>query len=326
MKKSLRFKFLLVAFVLVVSGITILVSINYLNVRRAMLETLREGASLSCRGYAHDISGDVAAKLQLLLTWARNPLAARACQNLDVSQANVYLMEYIQGVEDIVNSNFWSITGANTASSDPANVGKVNISDREYFREVTKEKKTNVLSPAVISRGTGHPVCIMAQPVLDQNGNPVGVVNANLNLQSITAKLAKERIGSTGYFFILDKSGKVLAHPDASLVMKDEIAESAIGQRMLAVKESAVLEYEEGGAPRMAAVTRDPVTGWTFVALAPLEDMAASLESVTIRNTGRGRRDPRWSCSRPCPVRGPLHPGSAGQDGGLLLRVAEGPS
>ena len=93
MKLNLRAKFLLPACVLVIIGISALVTLNYMNVRDSFREIMRNDMAMACRGFAQDLSGDVAAKLRVLSVWGRSPLAAKAIQGEGVPEANAYLAD-----------------------------------------------------------------------------------------------------------------------------------------------------------------------------------------------------------------------------------------
>jgi len=284
MKSSLRVKFLLLTCSLVVLGVSALVAFNFLSVRQSLRQTMRADVTAICRGFVTDLSGDIGAKLRALAYWGQSPLFARAMKGEDTAAANAYLSGYMQAVDFIQNLNVFNLEGVATASSSAEAVGKVKAADRDYFQQVAKEKKTNVISKAIISRTTGKPSVVLAQPVQGANGAIEGVIIAGIDLVALTKDISKTKIGSTGYFYILDNNGMVLSHPKDDLVMKDDLAKTAWGRKLLEVKDDGVVEYEEDGQARVAVVVRDPFTGWFFVARAPVEDMAASLNALTLRN------------------------------------------
>ena len=284
MKLSLRAKFLILTCSLVVMGVTALVTFNYMSVRQSLRQTMREDVTAICRGFVSDLSGDIAAKLRALAYWGQSPLLARAMKGEDTAAANAHLSGFMQAVDFIQNLNAFNLEGVATASSSADAVGKVKAADRDYFQQVAKEKRKDVISKAIISRTTGKPSVVLAQPVQSANGGIDGVIIAGIDLVALTKDISKTKIGSTGYFYILDRNGMVLSHPKDELVMKDDLAKTAWGKKLLEVKEDGVVEYEEDGQARLAVVVRDPFTGWYFVARAPVEDMTASLNALTLRN------------------------------------------
>jgi methyl-accepting chemotaxis protein len=158
-----------------------------------------------------------------------------------------------------------------------------NVKDRDYFQAVTAGKK-NVVSKPVVSRTTKKPVFILAQPIRDAQGRTVGVLNCGITLDYLTRSIAKTRIGSTGYVYVLDRSGMVLSHPDTDKILKDDVSKTDWGRHILAVQDREIYEYAYDGRPRLAAVRKDSVSGWTFVAITPLKDLDAHL-SQTLRQS-----------------------------------------
>ncbi len=284
MKLNLQTKFLALAFALVMAGVATLVTFNYMSVRQSLQQTMREDVTMVCQGFAADISEDIASKLRGLAYWGQSPLLLQAMKGEDTDAANAHLSGFMKAVDFIQNLNAYDMDGLATASTSPAAVGKAKATDRDYFKGVVKDQKVDVISKAIISRTTGKPSVVLAQPVRGENGPLEGVVIAGIDLMSLTKNISKTKIGSTGYLYIMDQRGLVLAHPKDELVMKDDLAKTDWGKRILEIKESGVVEYQEDGLTNMAVVVRDPFTGWFFVARAPVEDMTATLNSVTLRN------------------------------------------
>jgi len=196
------------------------------------------------------------------------------------------LSAVVKGLVGVDYANVFDPKGLAVASTNPGAVGKVNVSDRDYFAAVTREHKTDVVSKAIVSRTTGKAVVVLAQPVRDAAGKLVGVLNCGMDLDSLTADLAATKIGQTGYALILDAQGMVLAHPDKSLLMKTDFAATEVGKRILAAANHSILEYRDVDADHLAAVARDARTGWIFVVEAPLEEFTAYAHAATRQNAG----------------------------------------
>jgi methyl-accepting chemotaxis protein len=284
MRLNLHAKFLIPIVTLIVFGITTLVTLSYLNMKASLLDTFRHDLLLLDQAYANDVSGDVAAKLKILATWSKNSLAVAACQGTRIEEANAYLKEYGDATDNILLSNYFNLQGLAVASTNPSAIGRVNVSDRDYFKDAIQGKKTNLLTRVLLSRATNLPVVVLAQPVLDAAHRTVGIINSNIDIAKLTQQVSSIKIGSTGYLFILDQGGAVISHPNSDLIMKEDLAKTAWGQHLLAVKSREVYEYEDQTGPKMAAVVKDPITGWFFVAMAPLEDMNASLQALLFKN------------------------------------------
>jgi class 3 adenylate cyclase len=94
------------------------------------------------------------------------------------------------------------------------------------------------------------------------NRSAVGVAIAEINLKFIWEEISAIRVGRTGEAFILDRPGKLVAHPDISLVLRaDEAA-----QRPLRTLRDTILLTGSG-----QAATGQDLTGETVVAaMAPI--------------------------------------------------------
>ncbi len=84
--------------------------------------------------------------------------------------------------------------------------------DRYYFKTAVKGSDI-VAYQALISRTTKRPALCMSQAIYNQK--VVGVVMLCSNLEAITKQIGEMRFGETGYAFLVNGNGQVLAHPDS---------------------------------------------------------------------------------------------------------------
>ena len=92
---------------------------------------------------------------------------------------------------------------------------KVNASSRDYFKE-TMRTRASVLSQPVRGLITGRPLVAMTAPIFDTQGAVTGMLVGTLDLgrNSFIKDISINRIGKTGYFYLLTQSGIYVAHPD----------------------------------------------------------------------------------------------------------------
>ncbi|MHC1790923.1 methyl-accepting chemotaxis protein [Solidesulfovibrio sp.] len=281
MRLSLRAKFFGPILVIVVIGMAALVYLNDRTVKAAFKQVESQSMALLSQAMSKDVTGSVGANLRFLGSFAKDPLLVAAAQGRPSAEANALLATMGKGMTGADYANVYDATGLAIASSIPTAIGKVKVDDRDYFAAALREGKSDVVSKAIISRTTGKAAVVLAQPVRDAAGKTVGVINTGMDLESLTADLAATKIGQTGYAFILDAQGMILAHPDKSLLMKTDFAATEIGRRILATTGNAVIEYRDASGAHLAAVTRDPKTGWLVVVEAPLEEFGAYADAAT---------------------------------------------
>jgi methyl-accepting chemotaxis protein len=284
MRLSLRAKFFTPILGIVLLGMAALVFFNDRTAKSALRHVESQSMSLLSQALAKDITGTVRANLKCLASFAKTPLLVGAATGEDTAAANALLATLSKAMAGADYANVFNAQGVSTASSNAGSVGKIQVADRDYFALATRENKADIVSKAIVSRTTGRAAVVLAQPLRDASGRLVGVLNAGMDLDSLTAELSATKIGQTGYAYILDADGMVLAHPDKSLLMKTDFAATDTGRRILAATGSTVLSHTDAAGEHLAAVTRDPGTGWLFVVEAPLAEFNAFAQAATWQN------------------------------------------
>jgi methyl-accepting chemotaxis protein len=161
----------------------------------------------------------------------------------------------------------------------------VDISNRSYFQDAIRNKKTTY-SDALISRATGNPIMIFASPVKDDNGKIIGIIGLDMSGESIIEIIASEKIGNTGYAYMLNNQGVVVAHPDQSILLKKNFLEDPqlkdIARKMVNGESGSQL-YDYNGKERLAAYYPANTNGWSIALSQDVAEFGAA--SASIRNS-----------------------------------------
>ena len=107
-----------------------------------------------------------------------------------------------------------------------------------------------------------------------------GIVIAVINLKLIRDVIAAIRIGDTGHAFIVDDSGRLIAHPDISLVLRGNAASGdfeGLKAAVSAANGSAVVTIGDDGKPAVALAVRASNVGWTVIAQQPIFEAFESI-------------------------------------------------
>ncbi len=108
------------------------------------------------------------------------------------------------------------------------------------------------------------------------NRAAVGVVLAEVNLKLIWDVISAIRVGRTGEAFVLDRPGRLVAHPDISLVLRaDETATrplNALRDAILAQGGRAVTGRDVAGQTVLAAMAQIPGVDWSVVVKQPVAE------------------------------------------------------
>lgn len=144
---------------------------------------------------------------------------------------------------------------------------KTDVGDRDYFQKAIAGE--SVVSDVLISRVTGKPTMIAAVPV-KRDGEIKNVLYGVRDQDSLNAIISGFEYGETGYSYIVNKQGVIMAHPNMEFVTNQlnllESSKSDPEQKELAdLLENRILEGEYGFGEYMFEGTR------RFVAFTPIE-------------------------------------------------------
>ena len=161
------------------------------------------------------------------------------------------------------------------------------VSGDPRFREA---KASQVSYGPVYFRRGSEPYITVA---VSGSGGRTGVTLAEVNLKLVWDLISRIKIGAGGHAFAVDRTGRLIAHPDISRVLRDTDL-SQLGQ----VRSGLAAAADPQGLPDPAdATTNDagvrvlsawapiPGLGWIIFAELPLEEANASLYA-SLRRTG----------------------------------------
>jgi methyl-accepting chemotaxis protein len=162
-----------------------------------------------------------------------------------------------------------------TIAPDGNNIGRNDeeaprfYGDRGYFKQAIEGRQVG--QEVIISRTTGQPAAILAVPVwkLDQ---VVGVLAAGTSVSEVSSTITNAKIGQTGFVFLVDEQGKVIAHPRARESLKAHPAVAALGGEP---KKQVV--FTEPSGKRVIAFAEKTRYGWTLVTQQDYDEAYAPL-------------------------------------------------
>jgi methyl-accepting chemotaxis protein len=140
--------------------------------------------------------------------------------------------------------------------------GQMNVSDADFFSRCMKGGRG--FSEAMKSPLTGKPVFILSSPIKGPD-LPLGVIFGVVDLDRFSRLfLDTTRVGQKGRAFIFDWRGLVIAAPDRSAILKQNVSEHPFGREMMS-QAKGHLDYRMDGTEQMAVFNQYPAAGWTLV-------------------------------------------------------------
>jgi len=164
-----------------------------------------------------------------------------------------------------------------------------NAADRAYLKAAFAGQDYVVGEP-VVSRDTGKSVTNIVHAVKGADGKNRGLVGFQVDFMAFGEFIKKIKVGATGYAWLVDSEGLVLAHPDPALVMSFRILDSAkegysgldaLGAMMKDKPQAGGLYSKKDGRQIVAIyMTVAGTPDWRIILSVPLSEIMETSNSV----------------------------------------------
>ena len=169
------------------------------------------------------------------------------------------------------------LDGRNTARSD--DVPLKDYSDRQYYKDIAQGKPLSWQT--LIGKTSKKPALVISVPI--KAGNQlVGVMAAAMNIDELSKYIANWKRGKTGFAFLLDEKGKVVAHQVNAYVQKQKNLNShpLIAEYRKSKKPALTTKFtEENGKPSYGHV-KEIARGWTIALQQENTEVFAAIKRV----------------------------------------------
>ncbi|MDZ7672924.1 MAG: methyl-accepting chemotaxis protein [Halanaerobiales bacterium] len=202
----------------------------------------------------------LAAEVNKILINSENMLkvaaGAQSLKDMDVQAMDKVLNRLVEASEYIPNVYVMDKDGMQVYKTT-GDLGS--RADRGYFQEAIKGNTS--FSEVLISRSRGIPIVVCATPI-EQNGEVVGVLGASIDLAILSKLAGQVNPGETGYGYIVDQQGRVIAHPDQELVMEMEDLNNLAPVANVTNGETGNALYTFEGDEKLSSYKPISKTGW----------------------------------------------------------------
>lgn len=152
----------------------------------------------------------------------------------------------------------------------------VDIQSTLYFKKALKTGHPSA-STVMASAVSGEPVIIFCSPILDKRERFAGVLSMTYRLASLADLVGMTRNGQTGYAFMVDEQGLIVAHPRNDLVLNLNIS-VLDGMKKIAAAmmrgETGVGTYVYQDTPKVAGYAPVGKTGWSVAMTRNVDEYA----------------------------------------------------
>ncbi|MEZ2660105.1 methyl-accepting chemotaxis protein [Aneurinibacillus aneurinilyticus] len=159
---------------------------------------------------------------------------------------------------------------------------KVDVGSREYFKKVIEEQSYAISEP-LISRASGKLVVVIASPIYNQQKQLSGMLGATVPITTMNEIVAGQKIGQTGYAYMVQKDGLVISYPQQEEILKLNVYKLNIPPLTAGIQEAftgktGYKRYAYKGVDKYAFFSKVPATGWVVAITAPVKEASSQLD------------------------------------------------
>ena len=153
---------------------------------------------------------------------------------------------------------------------------------RNYFQKTVVSGKPFISEPFFYSARLRHPVVMLTAPLLDASGRVVGILAGSIDLtnKNFLGKIARTKIGKSGYLYLFDTDRTMIMHPDEKRILTKDVPLG--GNRGF---DGAIDGYEgtmesvnSRGVPVLVSFKHLTRTNWILAANFPQSEAYAGIE------------------------------------------------
>lgn len=201
----------------------------------------------------------------------------------DVQASKPFLVETSQAYPMLLPIVVDTREGKQIVKSDDSKLFP-DISDRKFFQDAMKGQ-TDVVSETLVSKDNNHLIIVLATPIcLPDSTNIAGVLQGTIDLDMLI-NMVTERSSDNSIFYIVDREGKVIAHPKRELVEKRiDMSNVNFIQQGLKGKTGTVDLKDEQENRKIVNYAYDPITGWVMVQETPASVLTEKIRGLALTN------------------------------------------
>ena len=158
----------------------------------------------------------------------------------------------------------------------------IDVNDRDYYKQTSNSGKS-VLSDALRSKIDNKPVIIAVSPLRSDNGRQVGIIGLTLNIDFLIDTISQKKIGTTGYAYMANQNGIIVAHPKPEFVLQLDLKtlqgmEDITSHMMKG--DAGVQGYTFKGVDKIAGFAPVAMAGWSVAATQNSDEFMAASRSI----------------------------------------------
>jgi len=149
---------------------------------------------------------------------------------------------------------------------------------RPWYIQALEHKGEVIITPPYKDATSDNNIVTLARTV-EKNGQVVGVIAMDCLLTTLADRISTKKVGNSGYVFIADVSGYILAHPKKELMSTTEASKLSFWDKAKS-ENSGFVSYEYNGVKKFGAYQTNTLTGWKLVATLDESELSSDTNSI----------------------------------------------
>ncbi|WP_338668273.1 methyl-accepting chemotaxis protein [Pseudodesulfovibrio methanolicus] len=255
-----------------------LVSVSY-GTKNLTLSIVNKTLSQNTRSVTATLDSWIQDRMHFLGLAATSEEVVEAAADGDWHRAEAWLQR-AKAQDPMLESLFvHDAKGISVVTTNEGGRGK-DYTSRPYYKAIMTDGQDEYISEVTLSPATNKPRIAFVRAV-KRDGKTIGYVGMSVQGEAFSDFLAPIKVGENGYCYMYDDRGKVLAHPDSSLIFKDLSGSSFIQEGLR--QKNGFIEYEWDGAVKYMAFGQVKRTGWIVALTAERSDFLHEANQLQFR-------------------------------------------
>ena len=280
-KLSLRAKIMFGGILIVLVPLIVVGAVTFSNSSRTLEDISKQQFEQIAQGLSNMIQMNLQKELIIVMALAADQQIITGTATGTYDDINRKLADMFRKIGAdyeglaVLDQNGTVRSTVNYKGLDRKSIG-IHLHERDYFRAARKGKP-GVGTP-VRSKVSGEPIIGICAPIFSNEGAFVGAALAVVKIDFLMKQTTSIKLGETGYPFMLDARGTVIAHPNRDLILKVSIKKEAgmekIAQKMLRGEKGSE-EYTIRGKKKVAGFAPVGMTGWVVGITQDMDEIMA---------------------------------------------------
>lgn len=151
----------------------------------------------------------------------------------------------------------------------------------DWFAGALENNKTFVSDVFQFSK-TEFPKIAVSLPLLDEDEETVGVIVAFVSVPKLSEFIGQIKLGDTGYGMIVDRSGKLVAHPDKTYALKRPAMNQLSVVQDVIAGQSGFKQVTLNGAEYYAAYQYDTSLKWGMLVVQSVAEVKREVHTLQL--------------------------------------------